>query len=171
MSKEHVSTTATKEEAVRFNTLMNTMSLLARQTMVEWLPEVTTEVGITGERFMVMFELNLQPNSSLKQLATSLVVSSSSLSVMVNSMVEQGIVSRLQDPQDRRRVVLRLSDEGERQLALVENHLIDRFQEYLNCLSKDDRADLDTAVETLLHVVNRILGRPSDGTTGSSQNS
>lgn len=146
-------------EARILNALLNTLSLFARRTTLEWLPELASEMGITGERFMVMFELELQPDSNLKQLAHSMVVSPSSMSVMVNSMVEQGLVTRVHDPEDRRRVVLRLSEKGREELLKAEDRLVEKYREYLSTLSETDRRELTASGGALLAVVNRILGR------------
>lgn len=148
-----------EEEARRLMVLLDTLSLFSRRTIMAWMPRLTSEMGITNERFMVMFELRLQPDTSLKTLAGHLMTSSSSLSVMIQSMVEQDLVIRLPDPADRRRVVLRLGPKGEEQLARSERHLVERFREYLAGLPEGDRQELSEAAERLLAVTGRILGR------------
>ncbi len=159
MSKKHAAHEPSKEEARRLMVLLDALSLFSRRTMVAWLPQLTTEIGVTSERFMVMFELSLQPDISLKDLAESLMISPSSLSVMIQSMVEQGLVTRLPDPADRRRVVLRLGPEGEAQFNKAEEYLVEKFQAYLHELPDTDRQELAGAADSLLQVVERILGR------------
>ncbi len=149
----------TKADARRINTLINDVSLFTKRTLLLWLPEVESLMGITAERFLVMFELNMEPDRSLKELAQSLVISPSSLSVMINSMVEQGIVSRLTDPDDRRRVVLRLSEKGYDLFRLADDQLVERFEAYLNQLPKKDKDDLNKAATMMLDVMERLLKR------------
>ncbi len=146
-------------EARTLNDLLNTLSLFSRRTTVEWLPELVAERGITSERFMVMWELMLQPDRSLKQLAFRMGVSPSSMSVMVNSMVEAGLVARVTDSEDRRRVVLRLTQFGEAELVAGESFLIERYREFLESLPDDDRTELTSAATAMLSVVGRILDR------------
>lgn len=159
MCKEHMGQEPTKKEARLLILLLDALTLFSQRTMVAWLPQLASEMGITRERFLVLFELNLQPNISLKDLAGSLMISSSSLSVMIQSMVEQGLVIRLPDPKDRRRVVLRLSPQGEIQFQNAGEYLVDKFQSYLYELPETDRQDLILSAESLLQVVKRILGR------------
>ncbi len=159
MGPKHASGKPTRHEAQRLMLLLNTLSLFSRRTLVSWMPELVAEMGITEERFMVMFELSLQPDSSLKDLAKSMMVSSSSLSVMINALVEQDIVTRLPDPADRRRVLLRLGPRGEDLLRRAEEHLLERFQDYLKNLPEVDRQELGSASEALLQVIDRILRR------------
>jgi DNA-binding MarR family transcriptional regulator len=146
-------------DAARIMELVSTLSLFTRTTMVRWLPEIVDAVGLTGERYMVLFELGLLPDSSLKDLAESVGVSSSALSVMVQSLVERDLVTRVSDPGDRRRVVLRLSEEGERTLSTLEDELIGRYHGYLQTLDPEDRSELAEASRVMLGVVKRILGR------------
>jgi len=149
----------TLRDAHRLMELINTLSLFTRKTLVAWLPELAEELGITTERFMTMFELELEPDSSLKYLAERLVVSPSALSVMINSMVEQGTVARVPDTLDRRRVVLRLTEQGRQELQAIEEGLTTRYQAYLEGVAEADRRQLITHSEALLAVVNRILSR------------
>jgi len=141
--------------------LINTLSLFTRKTMVRWLPELAEELGVTVERFITMFELDLEPDCSLKYLAERLVVSPAALSVMINSMVEQGTVARVPDARDRRRVLLRLTDQGREELEVIEHGLTDRYREYLEQIEENDRSELITHSEALLEVVTRVLKRNS----------
>lgn len=147
------------EQARNLNTMINELSLFTRKTWVEWMPEVTTMLGLTGERFMVLFELNMQPDMSLKELSGHLMVSPPSLSVMINSMVEQGLVTRIPDPQDRRRVLLRLSGRGVEQFHRTEEEMVGRFREYLAGLPEQDQQELGQATTLMLEVMARILKR------------
>lgn len=146
-------------EGRKINELINMLSLFTRQTYVEWIPELEEELGITEQRFLVMWELKLQPNCSLKDLASMLVVSPSSLSIMVNALVKQGSVQRVEDAEDRRRVVLRLTDQGERELEKGEAHLVTRFGQYLEALPPHDRHDFLQAADAMRSVMQRLLRR------------
>lgn len=157
MSAKQVSGKPSRQEAQRLITLLNIVSLFSRRTLMAWLPELKSEMDITAERFMVMHELNRQPEISLKELAERLSISPSSLSVMINSLTEQGIVTRLPDPADRRRVVLRLGSQGENHLQMAEEHLIAQFQTFLKNLPKTERQKLDSAAENLQQIMDRIL--------------
>ncbi|TVQ40890.1 MAG: MarR family transcriptional regulator [Spirochaetaceae bacterium] len=153
-----------KQDGYRVVELVNVLSLFTRRTMLAWLPELTEALGITGDRFMVMFELDLQPDSSLKDLARSVMVSPSAMSVMINSMVEQGLATRIPDPADRRKVVLRLSDQGRTALRTLDEELAGRYQQYLDTLEADDRQEFAAAAQNMLQVVSRMLARsvPAD---------
>ena len=152
-------------QARQLNTMINELSLFTRKTWLEWMPEVTTMLGLTGERFMVLFELNMQPDLSLKELSGRLMVSPPSLSVMINSMVDQGLVTRVPDARDRRRVLLRISEKGTAQFLRMEEAMEGRFRDYLGELPAEDQKQLGEATVLILDVMARILNRrvPEDG--------
>lgn len=158
-SNHKESNNETKAAARRINTMINDLSLFTRKTILDWLPVLESQMGITAERFMVMFDLNMAPDRSLKELAQTLMISPSSLSVMINSMVEQGVVTRLTDPADRRRVVLRLSEKGYELFQMADDQLVERFEVYLNQLPEKDRDDLNKASTLMLEVMERLLCR------------
>jgi DNA-binding MarR family transcriptional regulator len=87
------------------------------------------------------------------------MASPSNVSVMIQSMVEGGVVCRITDPKDRRRVLLRLSEDGEKLYATAEEDLVKRYHEYLINLSDADRKDLDYASQLMVQVMGRILKR------------
>ena len=146
-------------EAERLNTMTNTLTLFTRRTTLEWLPEILSKTGITREEITVMLELSIEPNQSLKQLSLNLMASAPNVSVMIQSMVEDGVVYRITDHSDRRRVLLRLSDKGEKLFSKAQEHLVERYQEYLRGLCDNDQKDLDRATLSMLMVMERILKR------------
>lgn len=148
-----------REEARIIIETINALTLFTRKTLQQWLPELVAELGLTGERYMVLFELAIQPDISLKGLAESLLTSPPTMSVMVNALVEQDLVTRIPDPEDRRRVVLRLSEKGKQELERVETALLERYRDYLAELPADDQKTLITTSTEILAVVQRIMAR------------
>ncbi|RQD69500.1 MAG: MarR family transcriptional regulator [Tindallia sp. MSAO_Bac2] len=152
-----------RSEAEKMMELLNLLTLFTRKTLLEWLPAVTEAFGISEERFMVLYELELQPNISLKDLARNLMVSSSSLSIMINSLVEQEMVERVTDPKDRRRVLLKLSRQGEEILSKANEHLIRSFQDYLCRLSEESRRDLEKTGDAMTAVIKQVMKESMKG--------
>lgn len=148
-----------KDQAKQLMQLISTLSLFARVTMNDWLPGVLADLQLTEERYMAMFELKLQPDMSLKQLAQCTMASPSNLSVMVNAMVEQGLVCRVPDPEDRRRVLLRLSDLGEKVFTEVEQLSLVKYQEFLERLDREDRQELAAVSSAMIGISEKILGK------------
>ena len=70
--------------------------------------------------------------TTIRDLAEALHVSAPSASVMVDRLVEMGMVTRQQSQVDRREVVVRPSPGGEEALAIVERHILESIVELLD---------------------------------------
>lgn len=95
------------------------------------------EVGY--QRYMILHCLKLAPELSLKNLAKLLGVSASGLSLIVDSLRDEGLVVRKENPADRRQVVLALTTTGETLLEGIEGRMVDRLKKQTGRLKKDER--------------------------------
>ena len=143
-------------EAENINRLINIMTRFTRNTVLEWLPEIASIAGVTGEEFSIMFELRIAPNQNLKELAQNLMAAPPNVSVAVQSMVEQGLVERETDPGDRRKIRLRLSQEGERCYGVMEEEIIRRYQDYLLGLEEEMEKEFTRASNLMLAVMENM---------------
>lgn len=159
MNKNKTNDEDLRLEAERLDIMINTLTLFTRRTMLEWLPEILSKTGITREQITVMFELSIEPNQSLKQLSRNIMSSASNASVLIQSMFEDGVVYRVADPKDRRRVLLTLSEKGQKIFNNAQEYLLERYQEYLRSLHDSDQEDLNQAALSMLLVMERILNR------------
>lgn len=73
----------------------------------EWL-----EIDLTTSQLKVLFLLYSAESASMGQLAASLGVTLSTVTGIVDRLVEHGMVMREEDPHDRRLVVCRPTQEG-----------------------------------------------------------
>jgi DNA-binding MarR family transcriptional regulator len=144
-------------EAETLNQMINMMTLFTRKTVLEWLPDISSQIGVSGEQLSIMLELNMAPNQNLKNLAQNLMAAPSNVSVAIQIMVEKGLVSRVTNPKDRRCVLLQLSSKGEKLFALAEEHLVIKYQEYLKTLSEKNQKNLAQANLQMLKVIENIL--------------
>ena len=105
------------------------------------------EVGY--QRYIILHQLNLSPELSLKNLAKPLGVSVSSLSLVVDSLSEEGLVVRQTNPADRRQVVLTLTPAGKTLLEGIEGRMMDRLEKQTGRLRKEERLRLTEICQEL----------------------
>ncbi len=98
------------------------------------------ESSVSLQRMGVLFTLFYKKDQSLKELAHLLAVSTSNLSVMIESMVQEGLISRAQDENDRRKVVLNLSKKGKDMFKKEKENMVDKLSDWVANLS-DDKKD------------------------------
>lgn len=77
-----------------------------------------SEVGITGPQRLVLRIVGLTPGTSAGELAATLRVHPSTLTGVLKRLERQRLLTRLADPLDRRRAVLRLTARGRRANAV-----------------------------------------------------
>lgn len=68
---------------------------------------------------------------SVTDLAHALGVSAPSASIMVDRLVEMGVLTREQNPADRREVVIRLASKMDEHFEVFERHVLDFFVDLL----------------------------------------
>ncbi len=72
------------------------------------------QLGLTPVRFDVIATLGNQPPMSYKQLGEKTLISKSSLTGVVDRMIEKGLIVTLDHPDDARSLLLKLTPKGQR---------------------------------------------------------
>lgn len=108
-------------------------------------------LGLTRQRSAVLQSLALFPCLGLKELAQTLAVSSSSLSIMVEHLVQEGYLYRESHEEDRRRIILRLSTAGKEQVHKLEEGLKEAMERWLQRMDEEEQKNFQRAVQTILN--------------------
>ncbi|MCD6288326.1 MAG: MarR family transcriptional regulator [Candidatus Hydrogenedentes bacterium] len=93
--------------------------------------------------------------ASLKDLANSLGVSAPSASSMVDRLVEMGAITREQNPDDRREVIVRVSAQTAEILDQIEADILHGIVEYLEKLGPEYAEKWCDVYERLLDIMAR----------------
>ena len=91
----------------------------------------------------------------LSELANLHHVAPSTMSRTVDVLVRRGLVAREPAPDDRRLVVVKLTDAGEAAFAEARQHMYDIATRMLDQLSDDERARLYDGLSVLQNLVER----------------
>jgi len=97
-------------------------------------------------------------------LADALGLEASSLVRVVDLLIENGLIERREDPQDRRAKILQLTDDGRTRAAQMEEALIP-FRR--SVFAGFEQADIATCLRVLTAIQSRI--KPCDQPTGDKQ--
>jgi DNA-binding MarR family transcriptional regulator len=89
---------------------------------------------------------------ALGDLATHCKVSMPTMSHTVTVMANNGLVERIADPDDRRKVEVTLTDTGIATLTRMEQHMVELLAGFFSDLSADDLASLTRGFEVLRQV-------------------
>lgn len=108
------------------------------------------EVGARGYHYRVLAALDEFGVSSQAELGRRINMDRSDVVAAVNELAERGFVERTQDPQDRRRNLVTLTEAGEEQLRQLGRALDQAQEELLRPLVAEDRQTLTRLLGVLL---------------------
>ena len=107
------------------------------------LDEALRPVPVTALQYTALTVLERRSDLSTAQLARNAFVTDQSAADMVRVLEERGLIRRVPDPEDRRRRVLRLTDEG--------RELLDRVRGDVDEVETQMLSALTTAEAEALH--------------------
>jgi DNA-binding MarR family transcriptional regulator len=115
----------------------------------------------------LMQRLADEPQLRVKDLAVRHRLATNTVSQLVQSLVTAELVDRQADPQDRRAVVLTLTEKGAEVLRLWLAANEDRLQAALHELGDSDRAAILAVVPALTRLVEKLETADRGGSPGS----
>jgi DNA-binding MarR family transcriptional regulator len=132
------------------NRLRPALMRIARELRREVHP-----LGVTGGQVALLFQIRLRKGVSAGDLASSEGISPAAMSGYVDRLERAGLVVRVPDEHDRRRQVLRLTEDAESVLRKVRSRRTAWLASRLQKLSEDELAAVDAAIEPLLALLER----------------
>jgi DNA-binding MarR family transcriptional regulator len=126
------------------NQLRPVLLRLARE-----LRQETEQLGVTSRQVTLLWMIRGNPGMSLRELAAKERISAPALSGHVDRLAKAGLLERIRDEGDRRRVGLALTDEGERLLKRVRARRTTWLADRLRDLDDDELAAVEAAIEPL----------------------
>jgi MarR family transcriptional regulator, organic hydroperoxide resistance regulator len=111
-------------------------------------------IGVTGPQRLVLRVVGLFPGLSAGDLAAILHVHPSTLTGVLQRLVAQRLLRRIDDPRDRRRAILRLTPSGTRVNAVSLGTVESAVTEALDHVSARDRTATRRVLECLAHHLN-----------------
>lgn len=135
MSSEQLSTGITPEQCA--TELMDTIPLAMRCIRAEMREQGSASLSVP--QFRTLMFLYRYPGSSLSSLAEHLGVTRPTASALTERLVQRGFVDRTEHPQQRRQVVLKLTDLGFEHLQKIRQTARSKFAEMFVGLSDAQR--------------------------------
>jgi DNA-binding MarR family transcriptional regulator len=113
------------------------------------LRQETEQLGVTSRQVTLLWLIRGNPGMSLRELAAEERISAPALSGHVDRLEKAGLLARIRNEGDRRRVGLALTDEGERLLRRVRARRTTWLADRLRGLDDDELAAVEAAIEPL----------------------
>jgi DNA-binding MarR family transcriptional regulator len=119
------------------------------------------DIGLRTRHFGPLSALERLAPCAQQQLANALAITEPAAAQVVDELVQAGLVARGQDPHDRRRYALELTDLGRRRLPVVHDAVRRIQAEVVDILGTDAERQLRALLTKLLPAEDRAT--PGDG--------
>lgn len=116
------------------------------------------EPSLSVPQFRLLGFLSRHPGSSLSEVADHLGVTRATASSMTDRLVQRGLVDRVEDPDERRHVMLSLTVTGQDQLEQMRQITRLKIAELLGGLTPEELDSLSAG----LKILGQVFNQPDD---------
>ncbi|ABY34397.1 MAG TPA: MarR family transcriptional regulator [Chloroflexus aurantiacus] len=116
------------------------------------------EIGLTLPQMVTLFAIREAGLCRMSDLADITQQSAGTLTGIVDRLIEENLVGRVRDAEDRRVVQVMLTRQGEQRLALVEEARRADMDRILSRFSLEQLQDLAQLLQLLLDGINELIG-------------
>ena len=118
--------------------------------MGQYAPEAWMDLNLTIGQLKSLFFIDSEGRTNFRKLATALGVTPPDVTRIIDRLVEQGMVSRRENPEDRRMQLLQATKKGKALLATLRENKTTNLYRILAHLSTDE---LNTVAQGLSSLV------------------
>ncbi len=141
--KGYVEKTRLIEEAIELQQKVN--RTLRQQVSTPWM-----KLSLTIAQLKSLFFISGEGSTCVGRLAAALGVTPANITGIIDRLVEHGLVSRTEDPQDRRMALLQVTPKGQALLADLHERQINHLSEIFIRMSPEELSTLVQGLSVLL---------------------
>ncbi|BAY09190.1 MarR family winged helix-turn-helix transcriptional regulator [Calothrix sp. NIES-2098] len=138
--------------------VMDTIPLVMRFIRADMRAYSATSLSIPQLRSLAF--LNRSPGTSLSDLAEHLGVTCATASATTERLVKRHLVQRINDPQERRRVILNLTEEGKHHLKQSQDQTRAHIADLLAGLTPEQVSNIEEGLALLKNVFEQTESKP-----------
>ncbi|MER3418516.1 MAG: hypothetical protein C4343_05345 [Chloroflexota bacterium] len=118
------------------------------------------DIAVTMPQAKVLYVVGAAGRLHMSELAARLGVSLSTVSGLVDRLVDQGLLDRRDDPADRRQVLVSLTSTGTAFIDRFRELNARQLRELLDVLNEEELADVERALAHLDRAAERLAFEP-----------
>ncbi len=119
-------------------------------TVGQHAPEAWMDLSLTIGQLKSLLFIDFEGSTNFRKLATALGVTPPSVTGIVDRLVERELVTRKEDPEDRRVLLLKTTEKGKALLAKLRASRISRMSDMLAQLSLEELSALAGGLNALV---------------------
>ena len=132
--------------------------IIGQHAQIIWI-----DSGLTPTQLRSLFLIANKGSTNFRKLAEALGVTPSNVTGIVDRLVEQGLVSRTQNPEDRREMTLQATDKGQALVSNLKEVGIKHMTQILSVLSLEELSALAQGLSAFIKAAETYKGRIKDG--------
>ena len=121
-----------------------------RRALRQYVPNAWMNLNLTIAQLKSLFLIAREGSMNTKSLAEALGVTSSNVTGIVDRLVKQGLVSRQEDPEDRRMLQIQVTDQGEAILTSLREETVSSMSKVLASMSVEELSSLARGLSLLV---------------------
>jgi DNA-binding MarR family transcriptional regulator len=126
------------------------------------VPSVWIDSGLTITQLRSLFLITNKGSTNFTKLAEALGVTPSNVTGIVDRLEEQGLVSRTQNPEDRREMTLQATDKGEALVSDLKEAGVKQMTRILSLLSVKELSCLIRGLSAFIGAADSNRGQIKD---------
>jgi len=116
------------------------------------------DLNLTIAQLKSLFYISAAGKTNFKKLAEALSVTPPNVTGIIDRLVEQGLVSRQENPQDRRIMILKLTEKGQGLLDTLKEKRVNTMTKIMANLNMDQLKIQMQAVRDLITAAEKYYG-------------
>jgi MarR family transcriptional regulator, organic hydroperoxide resistance regulator len=121
--------------------LIKEVMVLQRETdsiLKQFEPEPWIELNLTLAQLKSLFFIAARDKTNFKKLAEALGVTPPNVTGIIDRLVEQALVTRTENPEDRRIMLLQATEKGQELLNNLRERRINKMSQVLNLMTNEE---------------------------------
>jgi len=139
----------------RIQDLLKTINMKIRHVMIK----AFTDYELTINQLFILKTIQNNPETNLTALGNHLNLAKSSICLMINKLVEEGYVQRVEDKFDRRNKTIGLTNIGEKVLTEYKAESRKIFSSLISHISIDDLLEIEKSLSVLSQSINDVIDK------------
>lgn len=112
--------------------------------------------GIPRHQFELLYSICLENGKPMKYFGEKLMISKPNLTVMADRLIEDGLAERLFDPEDRRVILLSVTQKGQEFLNEQVKKIKEEMTKSFDLLSEEDALRLNEILDEMKNIFNKL---------------
>ena len=135
------------------------MDVFMHRSMRSW-GRFAKSTGLSMPQFSLMMQLHYRGACGMSEVSERFEITPAAASQLVDKLVHSSLITREEDPHDRRAKLLKLSDKGE---ELIQQGIEERYRwvdQLAENLTAEERVQISEALNIMTHAAEKLEAEP-----------